>query len=128
MKKWADRAFHVPVGFHSSDNGAIHLELMEWFIGMNNTKVKQCFLMYSELKDPVTNLKSYWNFVNCARRTLGMGEWEGAYKNNLTDPVLKKFRDSGLELNSNDITLKIYPRFKVKFFSDFAICENKSHF
>ena len=96
LKMWADLEHDAPMGFHSSDNGAIHVALMIWFIGINNTSVRQCLSIYSALKDPVTNLKPYWNFVNCARRILGMGEWEGAYdeeNNDPKDPVLKRFRE-----------------------------------
>ena len=72
LKMWADLEFDTPEGFSSADNGAIHVALMKWFIGLNDTRVVQCMSAYNALKDPVTNLNPYWNFVNCARRTLGM--------------------------------------------------------
>ena len=117
LKMWADLEHDAPMGFHSSDNGAIHLALMIWFIGRNDTRVQQCFEIYRALNDSVENLTPYWNFVNCARRTLGMGEWEGAYdeqNNGPKDPILKKFREFGLELQSQGITVRIFPRFKAK--------------
>ena len=117
LKMWADLEHDAPMGFHSSDNGAIHLALMIWFIGKNDTGVRQCFKIYRALNDSVENLTPYWNFVNCARRTLGMGEWEGAYDektNGPKDPILKKFREFGLDLQSQGITVKIFPRFKAK--------------
>ena len=87
--------------------------------------------MYSELKELVTNLKPYWKFVNCARRTLRIGEWEGAYdnaENGSRDPVLKEFRNLGLELVGHGINLKIYPRFKA-FMVDYpARDQSKSAF
>ena len=93
------------------------MALMLWFKGENDTNVKECLSFYHALKADVTNLDPYWNFVNCARRTLGMGEWEGAYDektNGPKDPILKKFREFGLELQSQGITVKIFPRFKAK--------------
>ena len=59
---------------HSTDNGAIHLALMIWFIGMNNTRVMECTSLYYKLKNkfiPKDNLDPYWQFVYCARRVLG---------------------------------------------------------
>ena len=114
LKMWADLELHKPIEFHSSDNGAIHMALMIWFFGMNNVNAERCILLYVKLEDPVTNLKPYWNFVNCARRTLGMGNWEGVVdeKNGPKDPALKKFRELGLKLQNNGILMKIYPRFK----------------
>ena len=83
-------------GDHSStDNGAIHLALMIWFVGMNDTRVMECTSLYYKLKEPVTNLDPYWQFVYCARRVLGMGEWEGwedIKHNKPRDEALKKFR------------------------------------
>ena len=116
LKMWADLEFLAPKGFSSSDNGAIHVALMKWFIGINKTRVKQCISIYNALEDPleepfkVSNLKPYWKFVNCARRTLGMGEWEGAYdveKHGPIDAVLKQFRNERLELQSNGVAVKI---------------------
>ena len=76
------------VDHHSTDNGAIHLALMIWFIGMNDTRVMECTSLYYKLKDNVTNLDPYWQFVYCARRVLGMGE----YNDNPQDEALKRFR------------------------------------
>ena len=46
---WANLEHGHPYGFHSSDNGAIHLALMIWFIGMNDTKVMECTSLYYKL-------------------------------------------------------------------------------
>ena len=86
---------------HSTDNGAIHLALMIWFIGMNDTRVMECTSLYYKLKDEVTNLDPYWQFVYCARKVLGMGEWEGGHpwegsedleNDKPQDEALKRFR------------------------------------
>ena len=80
---------------YSTDNGAIHLALMIWFVGMNDTRVMECTSLYYKLKDDVTNLDPYWQFVYCARRVLGMGEWEGwedVENDKPQDEALKKFR------------------------------------
>ena len=80
---------------HSTDNGAIHLALMIWFIGMNDTRVMECTSLYYKLKDEVTNLDPYWKFVYCARKVLGMGEWEGwedLGNDKPQDKALKRFR------------------------------------
>ena len=88
-------------GDHSStDNGAIHLALMIWFVGMNDTRVMECTSLYYKLKNkfiPKDNLDPYWQFVYCARRVLGMGEWEDIdwadiENDKPQDEALKKFR------------------------------------
>ena len=62
------------------------------------------------------NLDPYWEFVYCARRALGIGEWEDTYYKNdeksFKDVVLKKFRGDGLELQNKGLNVKIYPRFQ----------------
>ena len=90
---WADLDFDKPIGFHSSDNGAIHVALLKWFKGLHEPKVRECIAFYYELKDNSMNLDPYWEFVYCARRALGIGEWEDAYYENdeksFKDVVLK---------------------------------------
>ena len=67
----------------SADNGAIHLALMIWFIGMNDTNVMECTSLYYKLTAPVWDWDSYWQFVYCSRRVLGMGAWEGESMDNV---------------------------------------------
>ena len=38
LKMWANLELQAPLGFHSADNGAIHVALMNWFIGKNDTR------------------------------------------------------------------------------------------
>ena len=69
---------------------------MIWFIGMNDTRVMECTSLYYKLKDE-ENLDPYWQFVNCARRVLGMGEWDGwdweeVENDKSQNEELKKFR------------------------------------
>ena len=112
LHMWANLEMGQPTGFSSFDNGAIHLALMNWFKGVNDTKVQECTAVYHALIDDVTNLDPYWNFVYCARRALGMGEWEGQYSDMEKDKTLKEFRTKGLQLQNNGISVKIFPRFK----------------
>ena len=87
--------------YSSTDNGAIHLALMIWFVGMNDTRVMECTSLYYKLKNqfiPKDNSDPYWQFVYCARRVLGMGEWEDIENwadienDKPQDEALKKFR------------------------------------
>ena len=39
LKMWAGLQFNEPRGFSSSDNGAIHVALMQWFFGKEDTEV-----------------------------------------------------------------------------------------
>ena len=73
MKVWADLDLNPPPpkGFHSSDNGAIHIALMNWFRQKNDEKVMECKKLYYELKGDVSNLDPYWKFVYCSRKALG---------------------------------------------------------
>ena len=72
---------------------------MIWFVGMNDTRVMECTSLYYKLKNqfiPKDNLDPYWQFVYCARRVLGMGEWEDSQNwadiDKPQDEALKKFR------------------------------------
>ena len=112
LNMWANLEMSQPTGFSSSDNGAIHLALMNWFKGINHTKVQECTAVYRALIDDVTNLDPYWNFVYCARRALGMGEWEGQFFYREKDKILKEVRTKALQLKNNGISVKIFPRFK----------------
>ena len=51
---------------------------------MNDTQVKECTNIYYALDGDNLNLTPYWKFVNCARKTLGMGEWEGNERPKIT--------------------------------------------
>ena len=64
--------------------------------------------------DPVEKWESYWQFVYCARRALGMGEWEDINETNIylkkdepKDEALKKFREEGLVLKKNGFSIKV---------------------
>ena len=74
---------------------------MIWFVGMNDTRVMECTSLYYKLKNqfiPKDNSDPYWQFVYCARRVLGMGEWEDIENwadienDKPQDEALKKFR------------------------------------
>ena len=53
--------------------------------------------------------------------TVGMGEWLEPYRD-ADDEMLRKFRDKGIELNKNGISLKLVPRFK-SFMVDYMAAE-----
>ena len=59
---------------------------------MNDTQVKECTNIYYALDGDNLNLTPYWKFVNCARKTLGMGEWEGNERPKITYPKWNAFQ------------------------------------
>ena len=67
---WESYEYHKPVGYSSSDNGALHLALIE-AIGLQD--VKQCFNEYANLTATVNDLNPYYNFVRCTRLLTGPG-------------------------------------------------------
>ena len=71
LHKWANLEYGQPKGFSSADNGAIHVALMAWFKGAENSKAMECMDQYNNLEANVTNLVPYNDFVNCARVALG---------------------------------------------------------
>ena len=128
-----DQPYEPPAKFYSSsDNGILHVLLMKWFIlGLkrvssigeitNGTWPEQrqnvaleCVQKFANLNEPVTNLGPYFSFVMCARVALGMqgsGGKYSAYGQPEEDYILKKFRENGVELKMQGLSLKILPRF-----------------
>jgi len=123
----------TPWTFYSYDNGILHVLLMKWFI-FHKKSLKEpvvsalsqkqkfaftCMQKFSALRDTVTNLDPYWDFVRCARIALGMqSNVPGEFKiypdeksQQVMDPVLLDFRKNGLELESMGVKLKMMPRF-----------------
>ena len=82
-------------------------------------QANNCMAEYHALEADVMNLQPYNNFVNCARKVLGMGEWEGAYQD-ADDEMLREFRLNGKKLHKNGISLKIYPRLN-SFMVDYMV-------
>ena len=71
LKHWANWEYNPPEGCNSSDNGAIHIALLEHFqLG------KTCIEDYHKLVANVSDLGPYFTFVSCARHALGMGSFE----------------------------------------------------
>ena len=101
LKAWADLEFDKPKGFSSADNGAIHVALMKWFKGINDTKSNECIADYKSLEADVLNLNPYYNFLNCTRGALGIGSWKDPYNDN-NDVMLKEFRSKGLYIVRRD--------------------------
>ena len=61
LKNWAELEFTKPNGFHSSDNGAIHVALLKTFdLG------DDCIRSFYELHDDVQHLNSFFHFIYCA--------------------------------------------------------------
>jgi hypothetical protein len=64
------------------------LWILTSFIGVNDTQVKECTNIYYALDGDNLNLTPYWKFINCARKTIGMGEWEGIERPKITHTKL----------------------------------------
>ena len=126
LRMWSDLEYSQPKGFHSADNGAIHVALMKWFKGTNNRKANQCLKDYQALKDDVLNLDSYYKFVNCARTVLGMGQWSKNAYEDADDATLKEFRSNGgVEMSNHETLVKILSRFK-GFMVDYTAAKESS--
>eukprot|EP00927_Polykrikos_kofoidii_P067345 TRINITY_DN62844_c0_g1_i1.p1 TRINITY_DN62844_c0_g1~~TRINITY_DN62844_c0_g1_i1.p1 ORF type:complete len:636 (+),score=73.82 TRINITY_DN62844_c0_g1_i1:93-2000(+) len=65
---WAERMYHIPKGYSSADNGALHLHVIET-LQLKGAEI--CAEKYAKLVALVDNLKPYFNFVNCALGLLG---------------------------------------------------------
>jgi hypothetical protein len=68
LQLWANYEYLKPSGFHSSDNGAIHLAVLD-ALAIRRRHV--CYDLYRNLKAEVTNLAPYFEFVSCTRKLLG---------------------------------------------------------
>lgn len=58
-------------GFHSSDNGAIHLVVLNVIESIPHEEYAECERLYLNLTSDVSNLTEYYTFVACTRRVLG---------------------------------------------------------
>jgi hypothetical protein len=65
---WADFNFNMPIGYCSSDNGAIHLHLLEV---LQIEGAGECRKRWDNLVSPPTDLTDYFNFVECCKQRLG---------------------------------------------------------
>jgi len=80
-----------PVGFFSSDNGAVHLHLLRVLGFESWDPPGPCGTLYKNLKSPETNLTEYWSFVACTRRKLIATEQNQTYsKGEFTFRLLPK--------------------------------------
>ncbi|CAE8602026.1 unnamed protein product [Polarella glacialis] len=68
MFNWAGYFHKMPPGFSSSDNGAIHLAVME---AAQVEGYQTCYNMYRALNESVDHLDRYWDFVHCTKQALG---------------------------------------------------------
>jgi len=73
------------VGFHSSDNGAIHLVVLAT-LDIPVEEYTECERLYQQLTgNDVKNLTEYYSFVACTRRALGPNRvWELPGRGTLT--------------------------------------------
>ena len=118
--------------FYSSDNGLLHIVLMKWFVlgikgvsameeitkkrwpHRNQRVAVKCIDKFHRLNHTVENLNPYFSFIQCARVALGMqgkGDKFSAYGQSTDDYILQDFRKHGLDLVSQGLSLKIFPRF-----------------
>lgn len=72
LMRWAKFSTRQPPGYSSSDNGAIHVHIIET---LELEGAPRCAKLYSNLRDHMDKaLKpngSFWNFVQCTKDTLG---------------------------------------------------------
>jgi len=81
LRLWASWHSKKPPGFSSSDNGAIHLVVMQI------TQVQgfeRCRALYGNLTAQVDNLDPYWEFVMCTKAALGPPRHWAAHGGSLT--------------------------------------------
>merc|ERR1712032_1439635 len=83
LHAWCDFHKRQPSGFSSSDNGAIHVHILET---LDLEDAPRCAAMYHNLVEAVEvamkNNGSYWNFVECCVQALGPPrQWRVASKN-----------------------------------------------
>ena len=74
----------------------------------------KCIDKFHRLNHTVENLNPYFSFIQCARVALGMqgkGDRFSAYGQSADDYILQDFRKHGLNLVSQGLSLKIFPRF-----------------
>ena len=70
LRSWAQYEQHQPRGFSSADNGALHIHLLRFLDFEKWSPVGKCGQEYNRLVAPVTNLDTYWHYVNCARESI----------------------------------------------------------
>jgi len=69
LMRWAEFSYFQPDGFSSSDNGAIHLHLIQT---LQLKGANRCRDLYSKLDSYNTShLDDYFGFVSCAKQLLG---------------------------------------------------------
>jgi len=73
LELWAgfDQRSQLIQGFHSADNGAIHLVVLELIDSFYATDYGMCEKLYQNLRMDVTDLTEYYQFVGCTRTVLG---------------------------------------------------------
>lgn len=81
LLKWASYEYSKPFGFSSSDNGAIHMAILD---ALAIRKRQVCHDQYRALRAPVTNLVPYYKFISCTRALLGPPRTHIAYAYNET--------------------------------------------
>lgn len=75
LQAWANYEFDAPAAFHSSDNGALHLVLLDALMLRGR---QDCFHLFANLTDSADSdvisdgeLYPYYDFVACSRKLLG---------------------------------------------------------
>lgn len=64
---WENYYLHRPRGFSSSDNGALHLALLQ----MLALPYEHCMQLYHNLEDNANRLVPFYNYIACTRKELG---------------------------------------------------------
>jgi len=69
LMNWAEYSNHMPPGFSSYDNGALHLHIVD---ALQIEGADRCKRLYNGLdQDGHVNLTKYWQFVECTKDVLG---------------------------------------------------------
>jgi len=73
LERWAHFSHRASLirGFHSSDNGAIHLVVLELIDSIHASAYSECEELYQKLSSSVLDLDEYYEFIACTRRALG---------------------------------------------------------
>ena len=73
LQAWTMFYNHMPTGFSSQDNGALHLALLQ-AVGIPN---RDCYQQYQALAgdSSFVGLTTYYLFIACVRRVMGVGRY-----------------------------------------------------
>lgn len=111
LHHWVNYEKIMPPGFSSTDNGAIHLAILE-ALGIKGRQ--RCKDLYRNLEALVTDLKPYFEFVACTKALLGPPRmyvaWHSAHDDLMEPSTGVRMNEMGAETEVAGKIL-IFPRF-----------------